>query len=430
MARLLFFGDRVPRGALGWDAATLRAAEELGILRAVGEEVVPELVLRPQTLGPAGVDGWIVSDRDEMAGVSPLRADHVLGVGGAGRTLTSLLPRAGSGLALDLGCGCGIIALELRLRGYRVVATDVSERALRITAVNVALNGLDGVETRHGSLYDPVADERFALIASNPPFVVTPRRAGVTRYEYRDGGRSGDALMAEVVAGLAGHLAPGGQARVLGNWEGAADRVAGWASGVGTWVVERERMDPAAYAHLWIRDGGTLPGSAEYDDLLAAWLDDFEDRGVSELGMGWVIVTASDPALRRVEAVGQQVGSEWLGAHVAAALAVHEGLERMDDVALAASACRVAPDVTEARHHVPGEEAPSVIELRQGGGLGRTVAVDPALAAVVGACDGDLPLGALIDAVADLLEVGAAELRADILPRVRELLFCGFLTLD
>jgi hypothetical protein len=69
-----------------------------------------------------------------------------------------------------------------------------------------------------------------------------------------------------------------------------------------------------------------------------------------------------------------------------------------------------------------------VIELRQGGGLGRSLAVDPGLAALVGACDGegDLTVGALIDAIAELLDVDARELRADLLPRVRELLFTGF----
>ena len=56
--------------------------------------------------------------------------------------------------------------------------------------------------------------------------------------------------------------------------------------------------------------------------------------------------------------------------------------------------------------------------------------VDPAgTAALVGACDGDLAVGVLIDAIAELLEVDAALLRADILPRVRELVFTGFLRL-
>jgi hypothetical protein len=68
-----------------------------------------------------------------------------------------------------------------------------------------------------------------------------------------------------------------------------------------------------------------------------------------------------------------------------------------------------------------------VIELRQGGGFGRALAVDPGLAALVGACDGDLPAGALIDAIAQLLEVDPVALRADLIPRVRELLFTGFL---
>ncbi|MFY0080441.1 hypothetical protein ABTQ07_22575, partial [Acinetobacter baumannii] len=76
---------------------------------------------------------------------------------------------------------------------------------------------------------------------------------------------------------------------------------------------------------------------------------------------------------------------------------------------------RVAPDVTEARHHRPGEESPSVIELRQGGGFARTIEVDSAVAALVGASDGDLPVGALIDAIAQLLDVDAEELRADVL---------------
>ena len=37
------------------------------------------------------------------------------------------------------------------------------------------------------------------------------------------------------------------------------------------------------------------------------------------------------------------------------------------------------------------------------------------------------PVGVLIDAIASLLEVHAGELRADLLPAVRELVFTGFL---
>jgi hypothetical protein len=49
------------------------------------------------------------------------------------------------------------------------------------------------------------------------------------------------------------------------------------------------------------------------------------------------------------------------------------------------------------------------------------------MAALVGASDGDLPVGSLIAAIADLLDADAGALSADLLPRVRELLFTGFL---
>jgi methylase of polypeptide subunit release factors len=433
LARLFVLGDRMPQPAIAAALAAtgVEGAVRLGVLSVEADEVVPQLVIRPYAFDAAR-PGWIASDLDELAGVFPLREDHVLGVGGAGRTLAAMLPPQGSGRALDLGCGCGIIALELRRRGYDVVATDISARALWFTRLNAAVNGLDRIEVRRGSLFEPVADERFALIASNPPFVITPRAAEVPQYEYRDGGATGDGLMAQVVSGLGAHLEPDGSARLLGNWEDAEggvpglDRVRSWTAGLGAWVVEREHLDPVSYAQLWVRDGGTRPGTPAYETLLDAWLDDFEERRVSGIGMGWVIVTAR-PALSRFERVPQQIDQSHLGGHLAQALAVADRLARTDDAALAASVLQVAGDVTEARHHLPGSDAPSVIELRQGGGLGRTTDADPALAALVGACDGDLPVGVLADAIAELLEVDAAALRAELLPAVRELLFTGVL---
>ena len=65
--------------------------------------------------------------------------------------------------------------------------------------------------------------------------------------------------------------------------------------------------------------------------------------------------------------------------------------------------------------------------LRQGSGFARTVPAGTALAAVVGACDGELELGAICAAVAQLLEVDAAELEAEVIPLVRELVLVGML---
>jgi hypothetical protein len=67
------------------------------------------------------------------------------------------------------------------------------------------------------------------------------------------------------------------------------------------------------------------------------------------------------------------------------------------------------------------------MNLRQGSGFARTVPVGTAVAAVVGACDGTLPVGAICAAVADLLEVDADALAAEVLPELRELILTGML---
>lgn len=444
LGRLLVLGVAQPRGLVDAALPTLGALglQALGLAEA-GETVVPRAIIRPQSyLDSEGAgEWWLASDLDELAiGAGALAEDHVLGAGGASLTLAGLQLATPAERVLDLGTGCGIQALRARRYAASVVATDLSERALAFTRLNAQLGRDDRIETRHGSLFEPVAGETFDRIVTNPPFVITPRVKGVPGYEYRDGGLVGDALVEQVVRGVGDHLRPGGVAQLLGNWEtrggeDGLDRVRGWVASspvpLDAWVVEREQLDPIQYAEMWIRDGGTVPGSPRHDELLGAWLDDFAARGVTAIGFGYVLLRrpVADPRLARYERVHQPIPSEGgLGAHLAQALAAHDRLAEMDDDALSAATLRTAADVTEARHHLPGVGDPQVIELRQGAGFGRAIQVDPGLAALVGACDGDLAVGPLIAAIADLLEADGSALRAQLLPRVRELLVDGFLS--
>lgn len=404
----------------------------LGLVRLDGARVVPEVLIRPQSFVDADGVGewWIASDLDEVALGTSLPADHVLGVGGASRTLAELVIPAPVERALDLGTGCGIQALLVARHAGQVVATDISARALAFAELNAQLNGVRNIEFRLGSMFEPVAGEAFDLIVSNPPFVITPRVQGVPEYEYRDGGLIGDALVEQFVRTVPEHLTEGGVAQLLGNWESRGgvdglDRLRGWVrDDLDAWVIQREQLSPLGYAELWIRDGGTLPRDAAFTRMLTAWLDDFADRGVTAVGFGYILLRRSsdEPVerLRRFETVSQPVSN--LGRALGAGLAAHDLLT--DGIP---STLVVAPDVTEARHFLPGNDDPSVIELRQGGGFGRTVGVDPALAGFVGACDGELTVAQIVAALADLFEVPLADLWADLEPRIRSLVTDGML---
>ncbi len=245
-------------------------------------------------------------------------------------------------------------------------------------------------------------------------------------YEYRDGGLVGDALVEQFVRTAPAHLTPDGIAQLLGNWESRTGitglaRLDAWVpADLDLWVVEREELSPLAYAELWIRDGGITPRDAAFTPLLTAWLDDFAARGVTAIGFGYVLLRRGGEPLRRSERVTQPVAN--VGAALGLGLAAHDALAAgLPDTLV------VAPDVTEARHLLPGNDDPSVIELRQGGGFARTVAVDPALAGFVGACDGELQVLQIAPALADLFEVPFAQLWAELEPRIRGLVLDGFL---
>lgn len=378
---------------------------------------------------------WVASDHGEMIAHAPLPINHVLGVGSASLTLASWTPRPRVQRALDLGTGCGIQALHLSTHCQEVVVTDVSARALDFAGLTAAVSGLSW-DVRQGSLLEPVAGERFDLIVSNPPFVITPRRAGVALYEYRDAGRTGDALTWELISGLHDHLNPGGVAQMLVNWEVAAgeewrDRWRARLDGCGldAWVIRRDVTDPARYAETWVRDGGTLPGTPEYDALYAAWLDDFAERGVEEIHFG--IVTLARPADDRepwveLDTAEEQVSSP-MGPAILAGMRARTWLATHDDGELLATAWQVAPDVTEERTFVPGASDPSAILLRQGGGLRRTVLVGTVADALVGVCDGDLTSGQALAAIAVLLDRPVEQVVAEALPVVRALIADGFL---
>lgn len=449
LTRLLMLGDVVTRADVDRALPALGAegAQRCGLVAIAGQDgadVATALVdLRPYQAvnGDEDTTWWVASDLGEAVTGRQLEGDHVLGIGGATTTLASVTMRAPVGRVLDLGTGSGIQALHASQHARAIVATDISGRALDFAAFNRALNAPPAAwDLRLGSLLEPVAGEAFDLVVSNPPFVITP--PGAPSFEYRDGGIGGDGIVRRLVTEVGSVLAPGGMAQMLGNWEIRAgqswtERLGGWlddAARAGwpldAWVVQRDVLDAAEYAETWLRDAGVVPerGRAAFESAYEAYLSDFDARGVEAVGFGIITLRRAEgtPTLRRLEGHEGEL-SVPLGPHIAGSLAAHDWLTLRDDDAVLAERWVVAPDVTRETYGRPTLPDPEHIVIRQGGGFGRAVKADTALAGFVGTCDGELTAAQICGALAALLDVPTQTMRAGIAAAVRELARDGLL---
>ena len=428
LVRLFLLQAPVPRDdaerALAPRSDLYDALVAAGALLAAGGEVRAELDVRPYADDDHA--WWVVSDLTPGLDGEPIRVepDHVLGVSPASTSLAQLTVRDHVGRALDLGTGCGVQSLHLAGHSDRVVATDVNPRALAITRFNAALNGVD-LDVRDGSLWTPVTGELFDLVTTNPPFVISPATGQPgQRLVYRDSGLPGDRVVEAVVRGAPAHLTDGGWCQVVANWAIVRgrpwqDRLEDWlADDCDALVVQREVLDPASYVELWLKDAGRH-GGAGYLQAYDAWLGWFDEQGIEGVGFGWV-------NLRRGGNVHELLDHPY-AVEQPVAPAVGAWARARSTEVTRGSRLRARVDVVQETHGEPGAEDPETIVLRQRRGLCRARRADTVEAALVGAGDGDLTVGQILDALAGLLERDPRELATTYLPVVRSLVDEGFL---
>ena len=418
--RLLLLGRPVP-------AASFPAAEQLLRLGFATEEagrLVPHARIVPTEGILLSFDTFSRGDSDPPGWVASFSPTAYW--------LASLTPRRHVGRALDIGTGNGVHALLASSHASHVIATDVNPRALAFTQVSAALNGIDNVETRLGSLFEPVAGERFGLITCNAPYVISP----TARWQYRDAGFPADELSRQVVTNAAAHLADDGFAAVLVSWLAPSedepdDRLHEWLdeSGCDAWILGLSGSDPLDHAAGWLEHLSGDPDA--YDAAIDEWTRYFDELGAGWITEGGVVMHKRDAAHHfvRADAVDEdelEFASDQLERvfHAFAELAEH-GDHVLDRRLRLAEEVRFDQELDRT-----GAVTSTVLVLDEG--TCPDVELELDVAEVLTGLDGATALDRAVERVArrnDLSRREADELRADTYRIARELLELGALEL-
>jgi len=344
-------------------------------------------VIRPSTAGvestvrilPAG-DLLMACDRAHE-GSPDLPADHVMAVASSSMFLASLTVRRHVERALDVGCGAGIQSVLAARHADKVIACDINPRALQFTAFNAFFNGVDNVECRGGSFFAPVDGERFDLIVSNPPFVISPDTALV----FRDSGLRGDDVSRQVVRQAAEHLREGGLAFMLVSWgvasgEAWADRLRPWVADLpcDIWFLHHSVDAPLMYAASWNSPLQSRPD--QFAEALDRWTAYLADLGFVAIGYGATILRRRSSTVNWVrydDVHAQQEPAS--GDQIARLIDAQDYLAALkDERALLAARLELSPEHRldqVLRSHGKGFEVESAV-LRLDSGLRFATAVD------------------------------------------------------
>ena len=400
-----------------------------GIVEPMGDRVGAVVEVAPYAVDD--FDWLVASDWSTGRTGRPTASDHVLGVGGASTMLAQCTVRPAAERALDVGTGCGIQAFHLAQHVGEVVATDISDRCLALAEFNFSMNQVAG-DLRSGSLFEPVADERFDLIVSNPPFVIAS--PPTERHDYRDSGLPGDELCGRLVRGAAKHLAPGGWCQLLANWEIVdgddwPTSPRSWLAdtSLDAWVLQRDVQDPAAYVETWSRDAGDHR-RPDYEQRYEQWLVGLRDRGVVGVGFGLITLRAGqhDEPIRKFQHAAQPLAQP-VGPDIERWFQAQDELERQPRAAVLMLSLRCAADVNVVSVAAPGAEV-AVLTVQRDTGLAWSGEIDPFGVDILAAADGSRPIADVIAEQALLRGLDPASTLAESVPVVRRLFAEGFLT--
>ncbi|MGC9323803.1 MAG: methyltransferase [Desulfomonilia bacterium] len=430
LVHLFVLAQEVPRGAAraALEPLDLDELASTGLIEACDGGIRSTASILPCT------DLLIARDFWPEFMENPCPENYVLGVGPSSMAVVNLTVRKTGEDVLDLGCGCGVQALFAARHARKVIATDTNPRALNFTEFNARLNTYPNIETRLGSLYEPVSDLRFDLIVSNPPFVISPKRA----YEYRDSGMQGDAVSEQVIRGAPGLLRDGGYCTVLLNWHHThqddwAQRPRQWVeSGMcDAWILCSDVVLPVEYAAQWLRRDSEASRGA-YAALLDEWVAYYRDLGIGRISTGAIILrrVSGRSGWIRAERAPDGLPSGSSSEQIQRIFTVQDMLEGLNDDRELLDMKFVLIPEHQLEHLLQAEDGKWVVQkaaIRQTEGFQFIGNVDKLVATVLAGCTGQHCLGELVNDLAKGLSMDSEKIIPGCIQIIRKLLETGYL---
>lgn len=427
LVRVFLLTVAVPKDAL---SALLGEGLVAGLLAGHFLEETATGVVCPVLVHP--IRGFYIIYDTLQAKQSPIAKYLVMGVGTSSLAPANAAPRRHYHRALDVGCGGGFQSFHLAQHCDQVVGLDINPRALNLGRAAAVLNRLNNIDFRLSDFYSAVEGEKFDLIVSNPPFVISPE----SEFHYRDGGLGGDRVTETVIRGVGNYLEEGGISVIICEWAalkggGIYDRLQEWIAGNGcdVWVSSSKEDDLVSYAMSWLRAYRANLKPEEFQRLYNRWLDYYESLNISGIQTGLVVMR-------------KRAGSNWFftddsltiirgrwGETLLQLLDIHTLLhtstvdELLDQPYKLASAARMRHIYQQNGNRWASAEAEIFLQEP----LPYSGRIDQYTAGLLVRCDGTVPLRTLVAEMGQLVGVSFPEIVEASMPILQGLLQRGYL---
>ncbi|OUL18906.1 carbamoyltransferase [Nostoc sp. RF31YmG] len=219
--------------------------------------------------------------------------DVVMYVGMDSMGLVYTAPQYPANRVLDLCCGSGIQSLVASRYTKEAIGVDINPRAIRFARFNAQLNGISNTHFYLGDLYD-AASGYFDTILANPPFVPSPSQD----CRFRDGGVTGEEILAQIITKSAKHLAAHGRLFIVSdlvNIQQYESKLEQWWQGGPAHKLVLSTADRndilfsvphchTAFNQTW----------EQYNIELDQWLQNFYTSGLRTVNFGYILICQVD----------------------------------------------------------------------------------------------------------------------------------------